>query len=753
MTKVEQLFAAGRAVLKQTPSQEEAKRIVMQLAASGAIATIEPSGSTAAKKPTARPTRNSPTRATPSPFTPLRHRLFLKPLLWLGAAREVLFNLLHLILILTIVVVMSLSGGWIEQVIPSPLAVQLLQGVILLFTLLLLLLLIKPLLALVTIEQAGIPLTAEQEPDLYVYVEDLCERIGAPPPAEIHLQEVAEVQVAYHRGPQGWLENRTVLTLGVPLIAGLNFSQLSALLACRFSRFRTNCAPRAAAVVLHGHGWLQRAAGGEDLIDRTLTQWHQKGLVGDGLFKGIQSLLAPSRRLMAWRLRLSRALDRRALQRLVAEGDALALAFSGKEGFIRLLDQTRMLDFVGGKLLHGLNEQWQNKGVLPGNLVQMMVLRSRQYPVTTPQKLRLIQERQKAALGDILPSDRQRLQRIDTMATEPGTHCLSPASALFRHYHKLTRSMTLRYYHHRLGLPVSPYRLQQVFGKKSLEYLQQQKLDQYFHGLYVDFIPLKLHQRIRKITSFAEVSQQWNIGMTRSQSEYEKAKSTITYFDKAEAALVNATTREEIHLAGLWRKWGEEKLKNDELDEVHQDARDSERDHQHAVHGLEQYLKAYSIRLAAILATLNQREGMTLPNAQSLKQEVQMLVSTLEMIENVHTQLRELKLQTLLLETLLSQRTPGRNSKLDDRIDQLAADVQHLTRAIGFALKNAPYPFADRKAKQLMKYVLQNALMEDTPQGDFDRGKDTVDTLAQVQRRALVRLIVIAGQLEKTLGS
>ncbi|NIP52329.1 MAG: hypothetical protein GWO08_09710, partial [Gammaproteobacteria bacterium] len=51
------------------------------------------------------------------------------------------------------------------------------------------------------------------------------------------------------------------------------------------------------------------------------------------------------------------------------------------------------------------------------------------------------------------------------------------------------------------------------------------------------------------------------------------------------------------------------------------------------------------------------------------------------------------------------------------------------------------------------KYVLQNALMEDTPQGDFDRGKDTVDTLAQVQRRALVRLIVIAGQLEKTLGS
>lgn len=757
--KVEQLFTVGRAVLKQTPSLDEAKRFAMQLAAGGAITTIEPSRTASVtKKPAPAPAANLQStggaggdHSEPKPFSPVRPRFLLKPLLLLGAAREVLLNLLHITMILALiggVLLPSLSGNWLGQYISSPLAAQVLQSLILVIAGLLLLLILKPLLALKPEEQPGIPLTADQEPELLTFIEEVCEEIGVPLPAAIRLQEDAGIRVGFHRGPQGWLENRTILTIGVPLIAGLNRSQLAALLACNLSRYRHNAAPRTAAIVLHGHAWLRNAVHGEDTVDRFLRGLYEDGRLGAGLFSFLKILLSPSRRMAGWRLRLMRVMDRGVIHRIVAEGDMLGLNFSGKEGFLRMLDQACLLEFVSSNLLSGLQAQWQSKGMLPGNLVQLMVLRGRQYPADTPQKLRQIQERRKAADGDIMPSDNQRLQRIANAEVNQENRNLSPASSLIRHYSKLTRTMTLRYYHHRMRLPISPYQLQQVSSSKSPEHLQQQRLDVYFRKLITDFTPLKLRQRTRDINSLAEAKQQWSVGVTRIQSEYEKAKQAKEQFDNTEDALVDATTREEIHLAGLWRQWGEAKLNKDDLDEVHQCARDSERDYQQALLNLENYLKAYSLRLSGVLAALNQNEV----SAPELNQEVQPLLTTLEHIEGAHTQLRDLKMQNLLFETLLSQHTSSRNSKLDDRIEQQSADVRHLTRAIGFTLKNTPYPFADGKARLLMSYVLRNSLEEETPQGDFDRAYDTVEILAQVQRRALARLIVISEQVEKALG-
>ena len=758
--KVERLFAGGRAVLKQTPSEEEARRIVMQLAATGAIATIEASNAVPAAAPatTDKPTvaANDIDKGAPlRKFRPLRNKKLLRPALYLTAAIEVLFSLLYAGLVLALiggVIVPSLSTPWVGQFVASPLLALPLQLLVIVLAGLFLLMLLKPLLALRINYHQGIPLSAGQEPDLHAFIEDVCERIGAPLPTEIRVHNDADIKTAYHRGPLGFLRNRTVLTIGVPLIAGMNCSQMAALIARHLNRYRHKFAPRATAILLAVHTWLQRAVYEQDMVDRTLQHWHDEGRLGDGMYRALQALVVPARKMVALRLYLSRLLERRVVHRIVAEADKMALVFTGTDGFIRLLDQNSLLAFAGHNLLPGLEAQWQSKGVLPDNLVQMMVLRSRQYPVSMPQKLRTLQEQQKAAIDDILPSDTQRLRRVGHKPIYGAYYCLSPAAVLFRNYSKLTHTMTLRFYHHRLQLPVSPYRLQQVSGKVSLEKFLQQRLDANFRKLYADFLPLKLRQRMRGISSVAEAKKQWSIGMARSKSEYERAKLARQRFDETEAAQVDAATLEEIYLAGLWRQWDTEKLKASELNEVHQSARDSESEHGQAAHTLEQYLKAHGMRLGAVLAALIQAEGPAVESISGLRQEVHLLVSMLERIENVHAQLRELKVQTILLETLLSYRTVTRRQKLDSRIEQHAADVKHLVTAIGVALKSAPYPFSDRKATQLMRYVLHDALTEDTPQGDFDRGNDAVEKLALVQRRALVRLVEIAQKVETAMG-
>lgn len=750
--ELEPWFAGGRGVLTQTPSREEARRIVMQLAAIGAIATIEPGSAEPAVAGAGAPAGKG---ATLGKFQPLRNKKLLRPALYLSAAVEVLFSLLYAGLVLALiagVLYPSLTSPWVGQFVASPLLALPLQLLVIVLTGLFLLMLLKPLLALRINYHQGVPIPAAQEPDLHAFIEDLCERIGAPMPTEIRLYNDADIKTAYHRGPLGFLRNRTVLTLGVPLVAGMNCSQMAALIARSLNRYRHKFAPRATAILLAGHAWLQRAVYEQDIIDRALLRWHQEGRLGDGMFRALHWLVVPARRMVALRLRLSRALDRRVIHRIVAEADKMALLFTGTDGFIRLLDQNSLLAFAGHNLLPGLEAQWQKKGALPDNLVQMMVLRSRQYPVSMPQKLRALQEQQKAAIGDILPSDTQRLKRVGHKPIYGAYYCLSPAAVLFRNYSKLTHLMTLRFYHHRLQLPVSPYRLQQVSGRASLEKFLQQRLDAHFRRLYADFLPLKLRQRMRGIGNLAEAKKQWGIGMARSRSEYERAVLARERFRETEAALVDSATLEEIYLAGLWRQWGEEKLKNSELNEVHQAARDGETEHEQAAHTLEQYLKAHGMRMGAVLAALTHAEDKLLDGASTLRQEVHLLVSMLERIENVDAQLRELKLQTILLETLLSYRSVRRRQKLENRIEQHSSDVKHLVAAVGLALKSAPYPFADRKAKQLMVYVLQDALTDDTPQGHFDRGNDTVERLALVQRRALVRLVEITEQVEGAMG-
>lgn len=750
--KVERLFAGGRAVLKQTHSQEEAKRIVMQLAGTGALATIVKSHggaarATATDKPSPAASDNSQEKATLKNFSPLRVKMLLKPVLYLTATIEVLLGLLYAGLILVIiggVLIPALTSSFLGQYVSSPLLALPLQIVVIVLAGLFLLMLLKPLLALRIETHQGVPLAAEEEPDLYAFIEDVCEQIGAPTPTEIRLYNDADLKTAYHRGPLGFLQNRTVLSIGVPLIAGMNCSQMAALIARSLNRYRHKFAPRATAILLAVHDWLQRAAYGQDIVDRTLQRWHEEGRLGEGMFRALQWLVVPSRKMVTWRLRLSRILERGVVHRIVAEADKKALAFTGTDGFIRLLDQNSLLAFAGKNLQPGLAAQWQDKGVLPNNLVRMMVLRSRQYPVSMPQKLRALQEQQKAAIGDIIPSDNQRLKRIGQKPIYAAGYCLSPAATLFRNYSKLTRQMTLLYYHHHLHLPVSPYRLQKVSGKGSMDKLLQQRLDAYLRKLYVDFVPLRLRLRMHDVGNLADAKSQWSAGKATGSAEYNEAKQAKVHFDEAEAALVDMATLEAIYLAGVWRQWGEVKLKNDELEEVHQSARDSESDYTQAVQKLEQYLKPYGMRLGAALAAI----GGNSP----LKQETQLLLSTLELIENVHAQLRELKLHTLLLETLLSLQTNSRQQKLDDSIEQHAADVQRLARAIGFSLKSAPYPFSDRKADKLMTFVQQNTLTEASPRGDFDRGNDIVEKLSLVHRRALARLIEIAVKVEKGLG-
>jgi hypothetical protein len=749
--QLERLFSGTPQLLKRTDSPEEAKKLVAQLSGIGAIARIK---TNRAAKPKREPTTTPRPAAELAKFSPFPRGGRLVAALTLAATTEVIFALLYLLLLLACsvgLIYSNLFTTWAAQFIGfAPLAVVV-QLLVLLPGLLLLFLLAKPLLSWRQYQRQGIVLNATQEPDLHAFVEDVCERIGAPLPDEIRINNDVAVELGYLQGPRGFLLNRTVLTLGAPLLAATDTSQLAALIAQSLQLLHSkSLSPRAAFLLRRVDRWLQQAIYEQDALDRQLDELSNEPGLFAVMARALQRLIALSRQAMGGYLHLTRRLNRRLFHRLVADADKVALVFTGSSGFARLIEQQRLLAFASQSILPGLQERWRQQGTLPDNLVQALVLQCRQYPPSIHPQLRALQEQEKLANHDPIPADSQRLYRVSKKAVAAAYPCHSPATGLFRNFSKLARTMTVRIYHNRLGIPVSPNRLEPTQGPDIEARQQQQLIDAMFQQLHYPFTPLKLRHRMKMVGDYEDGLAQHHEAREATGPARSHAELALRRCLESEQALIDISTQEVIYRAQLWRQWGVEPVSQEGLEQIHRACREQEKGLDENIGLLTLQLTPYVQRLAASLALLNTPQAGVVNNANALHDEVNSLIEALERVEQSGVQLRNLRLHTTLLLTLLSF-DGGHHGKLHDRIQEQAGEIRQQLTGLGATLKTTPYPFGTAH-DNLMAFALSNAYPDEGPGGDFDRGNEVVEQLIRIERQILARLCAIALHVEKTLG-
>jgi hypothetical protein len=428
----------------------------------------------------------------------------------------------------------------------------------------------------------------------------------------------------------------------------------------------------------------------------------------------------------------------------------VALVFTGSTGFAHLIEQQRLLDFAAQNILPGLHARWRKEGTLPDNLVQALVLRANQYPASIHPQLRALQEKAKLATNDAIPTDSQRLYRVSKLEVEASHPRHTPATELFRNFTKLARVMTVRVYHNRLGIPVSPNRLVPTSAPDKAAQQQQQLINVFFQQLYCDFTPLKLRHRLKIVGSYEEAIAQRETALQEIDATRSHAELALKRCIETDQALIDISTQEVIYRAQLWRQWGEEPVGRDGLEHIHLACRDQEKSLDENINLLTHQLTPYVQRLACALALLATPQAARVNNARALEDEVSTHLEVLERIEQSGVQLRNLRLHTTLLQTLLSY-DGSAGGKLKDRIQEQVTDVQQLLAGLGATLKTTPYPFG-KAHDNLMAFALRNAYTDAEPSGDFDRGNDVVEQITLIQRQLLARLCAIALHLEKTQG-
>jgi Zn-dependent protease with chaperone function len=104
-------------------------------------------------------------------------------------------------------------------------------------------------------------------------VEQVAKDVGTRPPARIFLTVEVNAYASFHRGLPGMLAGDSKLTVGVPLLAGLQAEELRAIVAHELAHFQDVGAMRICAIAFEIEGGLTRMI---SYGSRRIRTWHKE---------------------------------------------------------------------------------------------------------------------------------------------------------------------------------------------------------------------------------------------------------------------------------------------------------------------------------------------------------------------------------------------------------------------------------------------------------------------------------------------
>ncbi len=153
----------------------------------------------------------------------------------------------------------------------------LLYGAPLVIGIILLLFLVKPLFARPREPQGRITLTHEEQPELFRFIGEICRLVHAPPPARVDVDCQVNASAGFRAGFASVFQNDLVLTIGLPLVAGMSARQLAGILAHEFGHFAQGGGMRVSFTVRSLNAWFSRVVYERDSLDLQLEEGAREG--------------------------------------------------------------------------------------------------------------------------------------------------------------------------------------------------------------------------------------------------------------------------------------------------------------------------------------------------------------------------------------------------------------------------------------------------------------------------------------------
>lgn len=312
--------------------------------------------------------------------------------------------------------------------------------------------LIKPLFARGAKQSEPLSLDLENEPRLRGFIAEICRLVGAPMPVRVDLDTQVNASARFRRGLLSLGRRDLVLTIGMPLAAGLTARQFAGVLAHEFGHFAQGAGMAATYVIRTVNNWFARVVFGRDSWDASLEAYSREA---DFRIAAILWLARGgvwlSRKILHGLMVVAHAITCFQLRQMEFDADYYETQIAGSTAFAETSGELRRLNFAGQSAFNELGSLW-NERRLVDDFPGFVALRRAQIPAELLAKLDSAGAETKTRWSDTHPADADRIAHASSLASSGIFQGDGPASALFTDFPATSRAVTKHFYREHLEL-------------------------------------------------------------------------------------------------------------------------------------------------------------------------------------------------------------------------------------------------------------------------------------------------------------
>jgi Zn-dependent protease with chaperone function len=323
---------------------------------------------------------------------------------------------------------------------------------------------IKPLFARRAPHAQPLAMNPALNPALFAFIAKICDTIGAPMPKRIDLNCDLNAAAGFRRGMFSLLGNDLVLTIGLPLVAGLNLQEFAGVIAHEFGHFTQGFGMRLSYLIRSINSWFARVVYERDAWDVWLTDWAEEAedwrimIVVNSARFGVWF----SRCLLRLLMLTGHGVSCFLLRQMEYDADSYEIKLAGSETFETSLKRLRVLAEALGRSYREMRANWTTRRRLPDDFPAFLLQQEAALPPEQRTRIEDTVGLATTGLFDSHPSDGDRI-RCARRAGESGVfHLTQPAAMLFANFAAVAKQVTILHYTDDIGLDCDPASLRPV---------------------------------------------------------------------------------------------------------------------------------------------------------------------------------------------------------------------------------------------------------------------------------------------------
>lgn len=623
----------------------------------------------------------------------------------------------------------------------------------------LVLFMIKPLFSKPATDSGRRTLKPDDEPLLFEFVDWICKAVNSPRPQRIDIDCNINASASFNRGILSMAGNDLVLTLGMPLVAGLTMRQFGGVLAHEFGHFAQGAGMRLSYLIRSISHWFTRVVYERDAWDEKLADLSRSIDIRIGWLLYLTRFGIWLTRIVLWVLMITgHFVGGILLRQMEFDADRHEARLAGSRTFATTARQLAVLGVAYRGALSDLGNFYR-EGRLGDNLPKLILLNVDQLPEKVHAKIDEKILESKTGLFDTHPADPERMASAAKENTDGIFTLRLPAAHLFRRFDFLSRAVTWDYYKEIFGAELKKSDLHPV--DKLMEMQKQQQdawkaLRRFFQGHVAWYRPMPTPTVAFKVPNrpaeTLALMKKQRAAMLAAADEYG---GVWKKYDAVDTELIEIGLADILLKAGLHVRRKDFSIPLTNRDEI-QIARDAaERRIGKLEPKLVPFEDAAADRLYAALQLARTPQVRDVLEGQGVT--VAELDQLLALFNHVNERLgqllviRDSQIAMGKLLSLLSENNdnPQLISQITDRMAEMKDHILHLRESF----EGIQYPFDHARADiSVADYLLKSIPDGENPFELYEAADSIGNALPPMQARVTGRLCQIAEIVETHFG-